>query len=53
MSEYNDDYCPECDGTGGSHYPGCTCDCSHSWNPWGYWKLAGVVMVPKENCIVL
>ena len=24
MSEYNDYHCPECDGTGGNHYPGCT-----------------------------
>lgn len=24
MSEYNDHHCPECDGTGGNHYPGCT-----------------------------
>lgn len=24
MSEYNDGHCPECDGTGGNHYPGCT-----------------------------
>ena len=25
MSEYNhENRCPECDGTGGNHYPGCT-----------------------------
>lgn len=25
MSEYNSgNHCPECDGTGGNHYPGCT-----------------------------
>ena len=29
MSEYGYDgggHCPECDGTGDSHYPGCTYD---------------------------
>ena len=24
MSEYNSEHrCPDCDGTGGNHYPGC------------------------------
>lgn len=24
MSEHSDNRCPECDATGGNHYPGCT-----------------------------
>ena len=27
MSEYNSEHrCPDCDGTGGNHYPGCVYD---------------------------
>lgn len=36
MSEYNSEHrCPDCDGTGGNHYPGCVydgTDCNYSFS---------------------